>query len=360
MDQILNYLQQFADIELTLEHKKIIHGLYKKSNIDNINDLEIFINRAKTYIETINDREVVISRLNQSNNTQTNYSETSIGNFLDIKKLIVEKEYINYIYASSDNRSDESTNSNLLWYININLPSYSKGIINLTNFTNRTVHKIKLHKVVFDNLTQPHLTNLLNGVCYIELTNLAETSFFSENFRFHFYLTLSDRKGSRCVFTPKNSNNGFLYFRTPINIFDSLSVKFYSSTSLVEFPAALATTTGSFVNRSLINGSDTFPYVLAIPDTYLNPNFQYTVRLSGFTTNNPIADAALISAFNQIHTLTYIRTFSFPGITINTMWEVPIDLTGASINVNQVINFNIELTETPKVNFWMSIYSKDI
>lgn len=79
---------------------------------------------------------------------------------------------------------------------------------------------------------------------------------------------------------------------------------------------------------------------------FSNSPVRYT--LSGFTTGNPVGDAAIISQFNSVHTLTPSRTFSlvyFPSpvdiSSVTPLTDIPITITHT---IAPYFNINLKIT----------------
>jgi hypothetical protein len=112
--------------------------------------------------------------------------------------------------------------------------------------------------------------------------------------KFHFVLEYYNTENNIARFSTYNANRGLFIFNKIIRYLDTLTVTIYDETDL--FPMENSVYTVAVTSHLVYT-------LLTIPIT--TPYF-YTpemITLSGFSTNNPIGDAALIAACNTNHTI---------------------------------------------------------
>lgn len=252
----------------------------------------------------------------------------------------------NYLLLDTDNcYSVSDTRDKFMWLINDKIPVYQKGYINL-HAPLKNIKMARLGRVSFTHMFIDDTISVTSGrrisFGFDEFTSQALIAPDGTRFQFLANLRPSDVPlGSNSVLSCFDQNRGWFRFRERFRILDKLSLGirdlFASIPRNILIPDTYATFTGvqQYGIVTTVNEVDiTNPLVVPSADYFLSNLVPEQVVLSGYTTLDPVGEAALIAAYNSVHTLTYVglgyfqppsplgtMDFDWPTITITLVYK---------------------------------------
>jgi hypothetical protein len=231
----------------------------------------------------------------------------------------------NYLYLSGSNRSDVQDGTyKLHWYLNSGDPIYQKGVINL-NYGLRDIVSMKIQKISFgirNPATSPILARKRVAVDIEEFN--AQACISPEGTRFHFMMdsqgTMAKVHNDGTSLSPYNFNRGVFHFRRPIGKIDAITLSMYTPLQ----PLALDS---DYTYGTVVQGSNPATIIFTTThDLYAGP-----ITISGFTTGNPVADAAIIAQVNTTFNANF-TSCTGPLFTLidDVTITLPVDLSSTT------------------------------
>lgn len=248
-----------------------------------------------------------------------------------IPRAMTSKLKYKYLMLDSNNAyAAESTTSKFTWLLNDKVPTLSTGYINISNPLHNIV-KARLGRMTFNNMSQSFIDDVNNrnryGFGFNEFVSQAMVNPLNTKFQFIEFLPEYDATRSfHATLSPFNENRGWFRFREKFNILDKLTLTITNliTDEVVSLPPSTPLTiTGiqTFNTITVTVGATTYTNILVIEDL-LPPG---PVVISGFTTDDPVTDAALIAAYNTTQTLLLPDVATYP-----TYYYSPIDISSAT------------------------------
>jgi hypothetical protein len=257
-------------------------------------------------------------------------------NLFNLSKKInpKSKRYYSYIMLDTDNVSSElSTDDDFVWNLNDEVPVYQKGIINVPHKIYPIV-AMRLGQMTFSNVhedTYTAITTSITNRFAFSLKNFDSQSLIAQNgLKFHFLqkYNVSNLYSSSFTTSSFDENRGWFRFRKPHNKTDLLHLHIndiFSPLNRISmpdiefsFPAIQKfnetytdQSIGSLLNYLLMTDLYAFMLPMWYGNTYpqlpqlplIGGPTLYEFIISGFTTDDPITDAAVIAEYNGSHTL---------------------------------------------------------
>jgi hypothetical protein len=249
------------------------------------------------------------------------------------------KEYYSYIMLDTDNVVPElSTDNRFVWRLNDGSPVYNTGTINLPHKL-YSITKMRIGRITLANIHYAEYNTIRYSASRrfaTTLHNFSAQSIIPQNGnKFHFlhqYKHDVENRGNTMTITPFFSNRGWFRFNKPhrnTDIIEMSIADIFTPETPLNIPKTYATVTGvqdipgsraeylefgtsrpltfSGVNHSMLE----LRYGRGItPTTQADPRNAATtfdaVTISGFTTDDPVGDAAVIDAYNSTHVLTRV------------------------------------------------------
>ena len=269
------------------------------------------------------------------------------------------------------------------WLINDGDPIARPNYINLTRQL-RNIVMMRLGRASWSSMDQPNTSILTNNHIGFGFNEFASQSLIMPSGpRLHFIQYDYDLINTGNTITTSSffENRGWFRFRKPFTKLDTLTLSLwnllnvtniiipdiYVSISAIQYFRLTTLGVGIY---SLIDTTQfyTLPIIYGISNG--TPQYKFPVSVlgeqfafSGFTTNDPIADAALIASYNSIHDISgFFPTFgvivTFP-LTGNPMIYPPIDINSASLNANQGVPITITFLYKPRMVAALELITED-
>lgn len=272
------------------------------------------------------------------------------------------------LFLDSDNKDDSSTSTKLVWRINYGIIDKSAGSI-ATRKKPKLIYSAKLRNVNISNLsiddfkTSHYLYNV--GTPTFTIDEFPQ-AFISEFGLHHFPHSVYSIFGATLTTTgvqalPMNFNQPLNPPTTiSLTLRDMPSGYVYSFPETpTSFPASQLITSEAYTwHTGQVVGSG-YPIVLNSPYFHMLSLYYAefvdgatvatsaaTIVISGFTTDDPIADAAIIDQVNSTHTLYYI---SKTGTGTSTVGRFTIDVDLSTITAAVDIPINISFEQKPRL-----------
>jgi hypothetical protein len=222
-----------------------------------------------------------------------------------------------YLLLDSKYRNLSTDNSTFKW-----------TVLHSANTAQGTVNTIidQIHNIInvqFDRFSVPYVASADN--VYKKTTMLIEEfssmSVLTNSGRRYHMIFDSDIQGNRINLTPLINDEGRFRFHTPINILDTITLKFQSPFSPIEFLHDRFNVRITSLNST--HSTLTFTVQHNVSDGEL-------VHLEGYNTLAPAIDFAQISTINdeQGHIVTFINNYELRiGVGLETIIDDPTNLT---------------------------------
>lgn len=288
----------------------------------------------------------------------------------------------NYVFLDSNNCLDTDRRQGLLkWYLHDSNPDYVTGVINVRL---RKIVMVRLSRLLYAHL-DPVTAGTVSSRVAIQIIEFGNQSMLLNGRQFQFIQKLPEDSiatvgaidttndppiyGTSVTTTGFSQNRGWFRLAEPIERLDSISLSLYTLPDLT--PIVLPEDYTSFYAEQIIGTvatTDLFivnpvlPSFNGLPVLYYpnGSNYKpltpegYTVekfRFSGFTTDDPITDAALIAAYNQDYALEYVSSGYF---------KHPIDVSGGTYNPGTTsIPITITLLYKPRLTGVLEFLTED-
>lgn len=377
--------------KLTTHEKETISDVMHK--VRNISDPMISIDLATHYylskiIESLKSKTII-----EDPDEEYTQRFAQISKFLGCKSAsdlskkmnIASGLKYNYVLIDSNNAEISSDRTKLKWLLNDKGIILSVGYINLHSIL-RNIRAMRLGRAQFADLDITNL-NYIRSKDRIAFgfEELVSQCFLHPNgFRFQFSQFLPDDKpslaydstnpymyGPTVTLSPFTENHGWFDLK-PITKLDSLTLRMmdlrnkqfmtildgYGSTPGIQHIGVIVVNGVPYTNPITIAGVGIAPADPYSATGVLLPSGTYD--LSGFTTDNPVVDAALITSYNQRHTLTFLDNeyVGYPEMVSNSYYNPPIDVSGGTY-VAISIPITITYIYKPRLTVALEILSED-
>lgn len=312
---------------------------------------------------------------------------------------IKPKQSYHYLCLDSYNAVFSPDRSKIEWLINDGNPVLQHSYINLCRSLKNIV-AMRLGRISWSSMDVNN-TNILNGIPPIFYSPLegytlgehigigfsefvSQSMIFPSGPRMHFIQYNCDdmRTGNTITTSGFYENRGWFRFRKPFTKLDTLTASIYNMKDMTNIIIpdvylsipAVQWIDIYFINpvRSLINIGPLFYMIPATYPYYFNrPAYSHPLsvygelfQFSGFTTNDPIADAALIARYNSIHTIPEffdISLYMIPVVDFGyPLLYPPVDISGASLNPMQQVPITITFLYKPRMIAALELITEDI
>jgi hypothetical protein len=248
----------------------------------------------------------------------------------------------NYIVLDSKNRDLVLSNSKKMKWLHMNDSLFASGTVNTAGEPIRDIVGLRIYPCRFNrNVSNVFVYDNLYTVLIEEFNS--QSYLLHQNRKCHFFLRRTLGFGASSVSPSvdgtelKPINNGYYWFKEPITDFNSITISIGNPHVLIDIPVAILSLPS---NRF----SNTSPTVITC-DNSTGFSSGDTVIISGFTTDDPVSDVAVINAINDIsgHTITIVDSNKF-SIAVDSTSITPYT-TGFNLVVirNESINCIIPL-----------------
>lgn len=262
---------------------------------------------------------------------------TSVGNLLNlhtennIKNLFnPQSRYVkSYIPINNQNRHNTQLADGTFrtsWNLTYGIPGVRTGYIDV-NFTTRDIVAMRMKSLTItcrSTFMQNQISRNRTAVLIEELAPQSFVSTEGNNFHFIGYQSVSSQYPSVSIKTVSfyYFNRGNYRFRMPITKLDSLTLSLYN-------PFQPLPLDPENISGVVVQGTNPAQLTFNLEHGL----YQDYITISGYTTGDPVTDAALIASVNT--------TFTYPGFTVVDLYTItiPIDVSGATpLASNPVIN----------------------
>lgn len=281
----------------------------------------------------------------------------------------------NYLMLDSDNAIEiPDTRDSFTWLINDTNPRYQQGNINLHSKL-RNAKFMRLGRITFANAPTTLVDYLVArsrlGIEFVELNSQAVIDTNGVKFHFLSCLPVYDvNYGCTVVSTSFFQNTGYFRFRERFKFIDKLTIRLWNIFGAAKFaiPAVETSFPGFQMIGTVFTGLDdpfTWDYPISVANalTYIPHNalgnyFGYmcygleAVNISGFTTDDPVTDAALILAYNS----TPINPVKFVS---STLIDYQVNPSGGTYFTSDPRPVTLTLIYKPRFTANLEIISED-
>lgn len=284
----------------------------------------------------------------------------------------------NYLHIDSDNAYSTSANrDSFTWLINDKNVVQQIGYINLHSVL-RNIRMARIGRMNYSGFDPTDVLDLVQqqyrfAYDFEEFTSQAVLAQNGVRFQFlQFFPPFYFPFGPNVTMSPFNMNRGWFRFREKIKYLDKLTLStwFFDVIGVSPYRLIVPDTYYSFSATQLYTGGA--GNTLIIPDYIRSLPFRYATNsqtglpnyatgageseillFSGFTTDDPITDAALIANYNSQHKIT--RTTGFPN------FNPPVNINGGTYfgPLPQSIPITITLIYKPRFNGVLELVSED-
>ena len=303
--------------------------------------------------------------INQIDRDISNFLSTEVDKFINIYEdnsvnfseriNPKSKEYTSYLPLIATEAINLG-NGIYRWPIIDQQADQSRGVINLSSQL-QPIYKMRIRRIVLSNVSHETFDAIVNSISnrfVLFIRTLGEQYLISPTGKWHFMFKLrSDIYGNTLTLTPFFFNRGWFSFALPHNNPDNIDINLYDvfTGNNIELNETITSITGQqFFDFPIFVDDFGYFYLITIDKTsfdmipatekYFNAiyplseyngylNGRMALQVSGFTTNDPVADAALIAEYNSAHQIIKL------GRVQNnfTVWcvAVPVDISGASL-----------------------------
>ena len=258
------------------------------------------------------------------------------------KTLTPESQYLRKLIVLDSDEQDEflSGTGKLSWNL-ANINNYQKGVVctsgNIRNIVGMRLFPPRWEKIDIAEYNKDYINRWT-----ILVEEFATQSFISPTGnRFHFMFTYQaesdlDSAGVYYNFdySLKNFNKGYYWFRTPFTTVDKMTLSFTSAFNKFNIKTNKAYGT-------IVQNSNPMQIDFETSPIFFTGDI---AEINGFTTGDPIADAALIEYVNATWTLTAVSRFKLTiPVDISTMVPKNSNIT-CSVKIKRYrMTFPIEL-----------------
>lgn len=395
------YKSDPASADYKIAQKKVVNYLMSEHKFDNAQVYQTEVLGTDEEVETLNDYgpnslNVLDKKFNEylaRNNAEAEsisvtsiLGETSIFQFARTILPISKEAFIRCdLNLETAIISDDRTT--FTWNLNWGPPKLERGYINM-NVNLGRIARMRIGQTMFSNMPLTEYTTLTTRRIAFDIQEFNDESFIHQNgSRFHFLQILGDRYydkyGNNIRTSPFQLNKGWYRFArhhmppstltlTFTDLFGPTRISFpptpisIPATQWYKKPVASA-----FYNPGVVN----YPLEIAAPYYDLIPivyrymdkgvwattgpgTVRNAVTFSGFTTDDPVADAALIAAYNTTRTISKYFNNYFVNVD-------PLPLAGATyfaappVAVPVTITFIYAPSFSTSLDLWFDIEPGD-
>lgn len=302
----------------------------------------------------------------------------ALSSLKQLIRYIKPRQRYHYLCLDSANAIFSPDRSKLQWLINDGIPIYRDGYINLCRPLENIV-MMRLGRMSWSSMDTSNMNIIANdriGVGFDEF--VSQCALVPAGPKLHFIQYDKDvsQTGNTLTTTSFFENRGWFRFRKPFAKLDTLTLNLWNLSNMsniiipdiyVSLPAIQA-----FYVIPGPRSPYVYPIKLAAADLYTLPivyamrgnatNYLYSLTMqgellqfNGFTTNDPVADAALIAAYNSIHTITEF------SIGARLPWLIsPIDISGASLIIGQEVPITITFIYKPRMIAALELITEEL
>lgn len=323
------------------------------------------------------------SKTNESNEI-TIKSLLMLESLNSLMRYIKPKQSYQYLLLDSANAIFSPDRSTMQWLINDGDPIARPNYINLSRSLKNIV-AMRLGRVSWSSMDQPNTNIITNNHIGFGFSEFASQSLIMPSGpRLHFVQYNYDlmKTGNTITTSSFFENRGMFRFREKFTKLDTLTLSLWnlldvSSIIIPDYYITInaiqyfkTTYVSGGLSPSLIDTTQfyTLPIIYAIlngiaeykyPLSVMGEKFQF----SGFTTNNPFVNGALIASYNSIHPIsqffpTYLEFVSFP-LTGNPLIYSPIDISSAVLGINQGVPITITFLYKPRMVAALELITED-
>jgi len=391
INKILLYISKSLNTSLNKDDIEFIKQEISANPNSNVNDI-IYKLRERS---TVDNNVDIGTKADDNNNAKLNVMSIFNNSNPYHSSLLINpssKEYYSYVMLDTNNvDSLLSTETFFVWNLNDGTPSYRTGTINIPHKI-YPIKRMRLGRITFANMHYADFYKI-----FLSTSNRIATTFHNfgsqaliaqNRLKYHFlhkFIYDQSYRGGSLTITPFYSNRGWFRFNKKFNKPDQLQVSF-ADIFTPESPISVPLTECSFSAVQYFNHAifsvdfSSYSYYLEIDkserllnfiydyiDSSINnsPNdngtMQEQVLISGFTTDDPAADAAVIAAYNGYHTLT--RVFSIDNSFDNRLsdqtayWNPPTDISSITYAGSE-IPVTITLIYKPRTTAVLELISE--
>lgn len=303
--------------------------------------------------------EVNTDTSNYAESNSSTVSITSIFNDVNLlqflKKMIpTSHEKYNYIYLDSTNCIEISSNRDKFkWLINDKIPVYETGYINLSSIL-RNIKMMRIGRITYSHFPLSQYAPMKENRIGIGFEEFASQAIVLPNVKIQNIVSKlpdDNQPGNVVSLSGFNNNRGWFRFREKFLTLDHLTMYMWDTilNQRVVIPDAYTTLPALQLFQSVIVDGLSIPNPLQVGNWEMIPVWNipinnatagmvrgYTIELiniSGFTTSDPVGDAAIIAAYNTPHILQAVKDFLFlPPVNISAATippgsKIPVTLT---------------------------------
>lgn len=209
-----------------------------------------------------------------------------ISSVSELKSLITPTRRHHYVVLDFDDISPESTAKKIKWYFN-NDTILSPGVANSVSQIKNIVG-MRLAPINFDSINEVFRTDHDAYTMLIE-EFVGQSYVGRENSNYHFIMSARPYLDGGVDFDPSYYNDGWYWFREPIASVHSFTISMCSPYHSINIP----------MNNNIIHEVHYDNPLQFIIDNINQIETGKTVIIRGFTTNDPIADKAMIELINR-------------------------------------------------------------
>lgn len=292
-----------------------------KQYIDNIETTKSTSNKLAIAYHMKKIKELIGDDQSNDSSSVSLEVETLLG-FLDKDPYLLSKELAphaqmryNYLFLDTDNNYTRTdAGDKFTWLINDKIPIYQKGYINL-HAPIKNIKMARLGRVSLTHMFNNDMTSISSGrritFGFDEFTSQALVAPDSTRFQFVANLRPSDATiADNAVISTFDQNRGWFRFRERFRILDKLTLTLRDAFATIPrnilVPDIYVSFSGTQTSGLAVSGGGWAVLdPLIIPDgaKYMSNLIPEDVILSGYTTNDPVGDAAGIAAYNSQHRL---------------------------------------------------------
>ncbi len=273
------------------------------------------------------------------------------------------KEVYSYITLDTDNLLEydsSGTTTVFKWLINNNAPPVlSRGYINLHS-TMFNIKRIRLARTIFSYMHEIDYDSLMTERIAFSIEEFGSQALLNPGgIKFHFLQKYFDNWGNTITTSSFLLNRGWFRFREPHLPIESITLRIYDlfPIRLITLPNTPFSVTGVqsvqyFQQTTLPKGTidnaliiTDYKFFDIIATAYPNEGTarqQYLI--SGYTTDDPVADAALIAAYNGVRTLEQFQAQRFERPNNADVLSGTWDPATASVNITITWLYNPRIT----------------
>lgn len=293
-------------------------------------------NNLESYIRELSGETEIMFKLKESQSSQTLNISNFMG-FTNLQKMVdnfypQRKYYEQILYLDLLSFKEIIDNKKVQWL-------YS------TNKDQRGVTSAKqIKNIIGMQLCPFHIYAQSSNVDYdnfrILIEELSNQAYYSQSGKFHFD-TLPNKTPSilNLTYNMIPSNNGWFWFRSPIQIFDTITVVFKDQNGVKNFSDIVRTDSNldTVSTNDILNVYATDPVAVEIKNIDLGNGATDRVIIRGFTTDQPTTDKNIIDKINTQYGHLITPNFTYVDAAIDLIGVDGTGLVGTPILSNMIM-----------------------